>query len=181
MKRKYEDIAFDRIKNLVEDVDKSIRQLGDLQFRDILTEKFALSDERAFDLIEIFSEMIPGVSYDAIPKNWFFIKRRKSVVSPRKMRHTIRDERKEITETIKSLWNLPSQLQAELIENWPDEWQGHLRKEKIITSDEEVVYTAGQIANLILAERYETTPTTINSYAKRNEWTDAKDVKSRLA
>ena len=136
MKRKYEDIAFDRLKKLIENVDKSIRQLGEPNFENILIEKFGLSDERASDLTEIFSEMIPGVSYDAIPKDWFFINGRKGGVSPRKMGHKIRDERKEITETIKSLWNLPSQLQAELIENWPDEWHRHLIKEKIITSDE---------------------------------------------
>ncbi len=181
MKPKFEDAAFDRIEKLVEEVNKSIRQLGGNRFKNILIDKFGLSDERAFDFIEIFSEIIPGVSNDVIPKNWFFMNGRKNGVSLRKIRHKIRNERGEISDTIKSFWKLPKESQAELIGNWPDKWHRHIRMEAIIAGEEEVVYAAGQIADLILAERYETTPTTINSYAKRDKWTDAMAVKTKSA
>jgi hypothetical protein len=181
MKPKYKDAAFDRIEKLVEEVNKSIRQLGENSFKNILNDKFGLSNERASDFIEIFSEIVPGVSNDVIPKDWFFMNGRKNGASLRKVRHKIRNERREISDTIMSFWKLPKVSQAELIERWPDEWHRHIRREAIIAGEEEVVYTAGQIADLILAERYETTPTTINSYSKRDKWTDAMAVKTKSA
>jgi hypothetical protein len=181
MKPKYKDTAFDRIKKLVEEVNKSIRQLGENRFKNFLIDKFGLSDERTSDFIEIFSEIFPGVSNDAIPKHWFFMNGRKNGVALRMIRHKIRNERREISDTIKSFWNLPKELQAEHIGSWPDEWHRHIKREAIIAGEEEVVYTAGQIADLILTERYETTPTTINSYAKRDKWTDTMAVKTKSA
>jgi hypothetical protein len=151
-----------------------------LNFENILIEKFGLSDERASDFIEIFSEMIPGFSYDLIPNQKFFMRCRTIVNQLSKYRNEIRDEKIEIIETIHSLWKLPTESQLEYIKMWPDEWHKYLRKEEIETDDERVVCTAAEIANLILAKRYETTPTTINSYAKPTKWTGGVVAKPRL-
>jgi hypothetical protein len=170
MKRKYDDLAFNRIKNLVEEFNKSIYQIGALEIIDILYDQFALPNKKATTLINIIMEMIPGVSCDVIPKDWFFVKRLKTPKSIRIMRSKIREQRDQIKDCIKAFWKLPGEAQLKIIEMWPEKFHPHLLKKGIITGEELVVYSAAQIANLILAEQYDTTPTTINSYAKPTEF-----------
>ena len=176
MKRKYEDVAFDRIAKLKKEIDSYRIRLGEKRLFEILVDRFGVSDKDARHFLRIMEEMIPGVPFDAIPQEWFFDPGRNSYQSLRSMRDEIREERKDIIYTINSFWKLSKELQSNNIELWPEEWHKHLMKEKIIIDDEEevnsaeVVYSAPEIADLILSKRYETTPSTIYSYAKAEKF-----------
>ena len=72
MKRSYENLAVDAITKLKAEVEKYKNRLGEKKLAEIMYDHFALSLDKAENLMELINEMIPKVSYDAIPKDWFF-------------------------------------------------------------------------------------------------------------
>lgn len=185
MRRTYEDIMFDKIFEIIELYKK---RLGEEKLISILCDRFCLSDKEAKGFIKLISYMIPGISYYILPQKWFFhtvdigrnripskIKRRKS--SPRRKKTlkdyatAIRKQHREIKEAIIGLWELDSDKQKILLKEWPSKYHSYLlKKEMPIKGEEEwdgrKIYSASEIAIIVLANNYYSTPSTIATYVK---------------
>jgi len=187
MKRKYVDVAMDRISELKSEIDLYIDRLGAEKMTEILMERFALSDNQASSFLDLIDKMISDVSYEAIPKDWFFKVRvrhkgdtlyvsNKDDSKPggpirckslKKFAKDIREERDIIRETIQLTWKLSDKKKNAVINRWKEEYHGYLNKMPVtLLGDEQKVLSATEIANKVMAKRYDSGPETIESYSK---------------
>jgi len=194
MKRKYEDVVKGRIAKLKSEIDKYIDRLGAERLTEILIDKFALSDKKASNFLGLINELTPNISYGAIPEDWFFepgVQQRgkfwyviekdddkhrivRRCNSLKELAPEIREERDEIRNTIQLFWKLPDKEKNIVIELWPKEYQDYLRKkphdigseEYILPENEQKIYSATEIADIVVSKRYDSEKETIKSYAK---------------
>jgi len=191
--RKNEDLSIDAITKLKAEVEKHKNRIGKKQLAEIMYDHFALPDDKNEKLTELINEMIPGVSYDAIPKKWFFetkIPRRvKSsryrTVRAKKGRHTktfrkplyrremlkeqaaeMRKEKIKVKKTIEKYWSLSETTKPIVLKLWQEQYWPHLQRQEIDYGDEMRVPTLDDIANLIISKRYLTTESTVATYTK---------------
>lgn len=193
MKRSYEDLAIDSITKLKAEVEKHKNRLGAKNLTEIMYNHFALSLDKAENLMELINEMIPDVSHDAIPKAWFFYPKkprevrssRHKIVRAKKGRHTktfrkplnryetlkeqaaeMRQEKIKVKKTVEKFWSLSDTVKSTVLKLWPEEYWPHLQRQEIDDGDEMRVSTLNEIANLIISKRYLTTPATVATYTK---------------
>jgi hypothetical protein len=159
MKRKYEDVVFDRIAKLNKEINTYLNHLGEGKLIEILTNRFGLTDSYAELFLEIIEKMMPAVPPDAKPQKWFFQKIKEYPFETKtRYRSRIRKERLLVIETIKKIWKMPEKLRSNAIEFWPKKWRKFIDKKAIVFRDEQGIISATEIANLILSERYILTP-----------------------
>jgi hypothetical protein len=187
MTRKDEERTYKRIAKLKLKFDQDIDRLGTEKLMEILMVKFALNENQASDFMDLISEMVPDVSYEAIPEDWFFEVRVHRVgdtysvskkddskrggpircKSLKKFTKDIREERDIIRDTIRLTWKLSDEKKHAVIERWKEEYRGYLNKIPVTLPDNELkVLSATDIANRIVAKRYSSTESSIESYAK---------------
>jgi hypothetical protein len=167
MKRKYEDVVFDRIAKFNKEINTYLNHLGEGKLIEILTNRFGLTDSYAELFLEIIEKMIPAVPPDAKPQKWFFQKITEySFETKTRYRRRIRKERHIVIESIKTLRKLSEKLRSDAIGLWPPKWQKYLDKREIVEGEEKGIISPTEIANRILSKRYELRPGTINTYAK---------------
>ncbi|BBO67927.1 hypothetical protein DSCA_18570 [Desulfosarcina alkanivorans] len=177
----------DRISELKSEIDLYIDRLGAEKMTEILMERFALSDNQASSFLDLIDNMIPDVSYEAIPEDWFFDVRVHRVgdtysvsqkdgskrggpircKSLKKFAKDIREERDIIRDTIQLTWKLSDEKRHSVIEKWQDEYHDHLNKIPVtLPGDELKVLSATEIANRVVAKRYSSKESSIETYAK---------------
>ena len=186
MKRAYSDLMQEKISEIKARIDIYLKSLGEEKVMEILHNHFALSSEDANELIYILQNMIPGVSYEALPENWFFdgrfpqrVRRHKGKVHLRsRFRDAtlkeespeLREEHLEIKKRIKTFMKLPEKLKERALEKWPSDYWDYLLGKEVVPNDptktENEKLSAAEIANLILAERWGASQKTIESYVK---------------
>lgn len=121
-------------------------------------------------LAHIIEDIIRRLNSDILPDDWFF-KSAKNIQkqSSKKLieySSQIRSERDKIKYTIEQFWELPEDIRKILLDMWPSEYRKYLNKKPINTGDEIIDdYISTDVANIILAKKYKSTPGTIYKYA----------------
>lgn len=167
MRSEDEKKAFKRITELKEEVEKYIKLFGDKNLEMLLIENFALSKMSSMSFIQIIENMIPGVHHDAIPLDWYFQKNKKRSKKLKEYSPEMRREYQEIWHTVQKFRKLPDNLQQQLLEIWPERYRERMLNKFISTANRSVhEYKSSEVAKKILADRYDTTFETINTYLK---------------
>jgi len=190
---KNEALSIDAITKLKAEVEKHKNRIGKKKLAEIMYDHFALPDDKAEKLMKLINEMIPSVSYDAIPKKWFFESKKprrvKSsqyrTVRAKKGRHTktfrkplyrpeilkeqaveMRQEKMKIKKTVEKFWSLSDTVKPMVLKLWPEKYWPQLQRQEIDCGDEMCVPSSDDIANLIISKRYLTTESTVATYTK---------------
>ena len=187
-----EDVTIEKIAELKKEIEKYIGQLGEKKVKRILYDHFALSDEDIREFIRIFEDMIPGVPFDILPEKWLFedykpsSKKTKGPIKkgPKTKKHgtgpkhepetlidrspIIQEEYPQIKHWLEHFWELPDDLKEIVKYRWPPKYRKYLMKEEVEVGNE--IYTHYSPRNatcFILADRHESTPSTIETYLKK--------------
>jgi hypothetical protein len=162
----------DKTFQFVKEIKKHIKLHGDKKLRTELCHNAGLSHEDAGNLIDIIGNIVPDISYDALPGEWFFQMAPKAGKSNilKNQKDKIRREREEIQYTIKQFRDLNNDLKEVVLEWWPEEYHNKLQNKEIDDGDEiRDKFSETEIANEVLAGRYGSTVETINTYCKKSK------------
>jgi hypothetical protein len=128
------------------------------------------------------SEPLPELPFRQRPPKGTPIQRWRSRKTPpkdqplKRYAHRIRSERDELKDAIEEFWKLPDEPTVCLLEKWKShlpkpfkKWRGYLLRLPVDTGDEILEdYPAAYVANEIIAERWESTASTIETYCKKS-------------
>jgi len=190
MNAKDTKMIFDRIAEIQISVQELIDEFGEKKISTILNSQFGLSRQDSRQLIRIIQDMEEGVPYDFEPPDCFFkpAPLHMNIGILKKHASKIRSERDEIKYLIEQTRLLSDEVLKKLKDFWPKKYWDmlvgnkiyYLNKTSIVELsgeddmegfdddlyDDKNKLTSGLIANNIIAERWNSTPSTIESYCK---------------
>jgi len=185
-----EKIIFNKIAEIQKSVQELIDDFGEKNINAILNNQFGLSRQDSAHLLRIAQDMVEGVPHDALPEDWFFknAPSQRSTGILKKHKSEIRRQREDVQYTIEKFRKLSDEQRDKVLYRWPKKYwnalQGNLVfcdvKGNIVDFDgeEDEVDFDGEtynenrkmpsslIANNIIAERWNSTPSTIDTYCK---------------
>jgi hypothetical protein len=190
MNTKDENMVFNRIAEIQKSFNGLITEFGEKHIIEILNSQFGLSSQDSKQFFRITQKMVNGVPNDAIPDDWFFkpapSQMRLGILKKRKSQ--IRRERDEIKYLIEQTRLLSDEVLKKLKDFWPKKYWDMLVGNKIYYLNKSYIVefsgeddlegfdddlyddnhklTSELIANNIIAERWNSTPSTIESYCK---------------
>ena len=180
MKKPYKVKAVERILELIEEIEKTIGQIGKKEVRKILENYFGLFPKESRNFIEIIENMdFDEVGHHTIPKEWFFEspspkrrrgKRGKFVDVPTTERISeIKEEYKIIKATIEHYRRLPDELKKRVINRWHKDLKDYEDKDfrKYVDGKMPGTKTADAVTYLILSKRWMASEGTIQKYVKQ--------------
>lgn len=190
MKTQDEKMIFNKLAEIQKSVQELIDEFGEKNINDILNNQFGLSHQDSWQLLDITQDMIKGVPHDALPDDWFFKSAPSQMSSGvlKKYKSKIRSQRDEVQYTVEKFRKLANEQRDKVLKRWPKKYwnalQGNLVycdvKGNLVDFDgeEDEVDFDGEtynesrkmpsslIANNIIAERWNSTPSTIETYCK---------------
>lgn len=190
MSTKDENVVFNKMAEIQKTIHGLINKYGERYIIKILNCHFGLSSRDSRQLLRITQDMVAGIPHDALPDDWFFkpapSQMRRGTLKKRKPQ--IRRERNEIKRTINKFRKLSGEDLKKMEVFWPKKYWDmlvgnkiyYLNKSHIVEFsgqddsegfnddlyDDKNKLTSVQIANNIIAERWNSTPRTIESYCK---------------
>jgi hypothetical protein len=190
MNTKDENMVFNRIAEIQKSFHGLITEFGEKHIIEILNSRFGLSRQDSGQLLRFMQNMEEGVPYDLVPPDRFFkpAPSQMSLGVLKKHASKIRIERDEIKYLIEQSRLLSGEVLKKLKDFWPKKYWDMLVGNKIYylnktyivefsgeddlegfnddLYDDKNKLTSGLIANNIIAERWNSTPSTIESYCK---------------
>ncbi|CAB1056984.1 hypothetical protein D1BOALGB6SA_1723 [Olavius sp. associated proteobacterium Delta 1] len=190
MNTKDENMVFSKIADIQKSIHALIAEFSEKQIISILNSQFGLSSQDSRQLLRITQDMVASIPNDALPEDWFFkpapSQMRLGVI--KKYKSKIRNQRNEVQCTVDKFRKLSDEQRDKVLNYWPKKYwnalQGNLVycdiKGNIVDFDGEEdevdfdgeTYNENQkmpsalIANNIIAERWNSTPNTIETYCK---------------
>jgi len=185
-----EKTIFNKIVEIKKSVNELIAEFGEKNINAILNNHFGLSRQDSKQLLQIIQDMEEGVPHDALPDDWFFkpAPSQRSSGILKKSKSKIRRERDEVQYTVEKFRKLSGEVLKRMEDFWPKKYWDmlvgnkiyYLNKSYIVEFsgeddlegfdddlyDDKNKLTSVHIANNIIAERWNSTPSTIESYCK---------------
>jgi len=185
-----EKMIYNHIAEIRELVQGLIAKFGEKDLCVVLNNQFGLSRQDSKQLLQIIQDMEEGVPHDALPDDWFFkpAPSQRSSGILKKSKSKIRRERDEVQYTVEKFRKLSGEVLKRMEDFWPKKYWDmlvgnkiyYLNKSYIVEFsgeddlegfdddlyDEKNKLSSVQIANNIIAERWDSTPSTIESYCK---------------
>ncbi len=166
MKIPYKEAAKKRIVNFQEEIDKSIKQLGVLDFINILEEYFGLLPDESHMFINLFEKLdYIEAGYDVVPEGWYFKQvgtiykegkdgKRRKCEKVGHLSSQIYKEREEIRLTIKRFRKLSDNLKEIALKKWSEKYRPYVMNDKPDYEENIKKYFPSNVANKILADRW---------------------------
>ena len=190
MNKKDENVVFNKTAEIQKTINGLINKYGEKYIIEILNSQFGLSSRDSRQLLRIAQDMVEGIPHDALPENWFFrpapSQMRRGILKKRKPQ--IRREQDEVQHTIDKFRKLPDEQRDKVLNRWRKKYRNALQgklaycdiKGNLVDfeGDEDEVDFDGEtynedrkmpsslISNNIIAERWDSTPSTIETYCK---------------
>ena len=169
MKKKYSDVFIELTNNYKKQIEKYANLMGEPKLIEILYSNFGLSYKSSRKLIDLMSEMIPGVPHDLIPHpSMFKIKRSlKGAKSDIEYAGRLRIDYNELHSLIKKTRKAEPNVFALLQQFWDRKFWDELIEKETLHKRTRYVYSSSTLAMRILAHKYEMKINTVNKYLYR--------------